>query len=141
MKVPLMAVVFVWSIDRSSIPSFWIGKPLPHHAWGDLPEEMFGIRMPGEMPTVQGPEPEIEVTITGCCCPLPARPLSDPPSELQTPGAWQTYTCPVSEVSSCWSRKIRLPTCRLLMLPFVMLPSVIEVVPPEYPPLQFALLL
>src|SRR5438105_4286389 len=131
MKIPLITVVFEWSIDRSSMPSFCTGNPLFHHASGDLSNEMFGIRMPGDMPTVHGPEPEIEVTITGCCCPLPGRPFNDPPSRLQTFGFWQTYTCPVSEVSSTWSRKSMLPTCKVLMLPLVTVPNVMEVVPAE----------
>src|SRR4051794_11484311 len=88
MKVPLIAVVLVWSIERSSMPSPCTGTPFTHHACGDLPDAMFGNRIAGDMPIVHGPEPEMEVTITGCCWPLPARPFNEPPSRLQTPEAW-----------------------------------------------------
>ena len=48
-------------------------------------------------------------------------------------------TCPVSVVSSAWSRNSTLPTCRLPMLPRVTLPSVIFVVPTAYPPVHVAM--
>jgi hypothetical protein len=51
---------------------------------------MFGMRMPGVMPIVHGPEPEMEVTRTGWTWPLPLRPFAELPDVLQTLAAEHT---------------------------------------------------
>src|SRR5438093_700482 len=58
----------VLSMERFSTPSPWIGSPELDHSVGFLPLTMFGIRTPGLIPIVQGPLPEMEVTICGSSC-------------------------------------------------------------------------
>src|SRR5438270_12871002 len=103
---------------------------------------MFGILIPGEIPIVQGPDPETEVTIWGSSCVegRQFRPLPEPPP-LQLL-VWQTNT-PVAGMlaSSSWSRKIKLPTCKPEMLPLLKLLIVMFVLPRLYPLVQLASLL
>src|SRR5438552_18020229 len=90
----------VLSTVKLSMPSPWTGRPVSHHACGGLPELMFGMRMPGEMPTVHGPLPEIEVTLTGSTWPRPGRPFAELPDVLRTRATELTSTLPLSLESS-----------------------------------------
>src|SRR2546427_2646225 len=90
----------VLSTVKLSMPSPWTGRPVSHHACGDLPELMFGMRMPGEMPTVHGPLPEIEVTLTGSTWPRPGRPFAELPDGLQTPERSEEHTSELQSQSN-----------------------------------------
>src|SRR6266704_6775680 len=93
---------------RFSIPTLVTGILFAHQACGLLPEDQFGIRIAGAIPTVYGPVPDTDVICTTCNSLRPER--AAPTSSEHTLTASHSQICPVSVFeSSNWSRKISCP--------------------------------